>query len=181
MLEKIRLYFFNRSLQNRLRAEPTERRPGDFQSATSVGILFDAAQNGAYEIVRLYEEELKKQGKKVDLLGYIDDKGRHNDYDFKHFNQKDLNWFFQPKSPLVQQFMNKPFDILVCLFTEDLKPLEHVSALSKAQMRVGVFREGKTHCFDLMIDTSNHKDLRDLIRQMDQYLKIVNRKNQQYA
>lgn len=176
MLKNLRIKIFQKTLDRKIRQTVIERRPTDFDSANTVGIVFDATQSGNFDVVRDYAESLKRQGKKVDLLGYVDDKARHNDFVFKHFNQKDLNFWYQPRIALVQQFMNTPFDYLICLHTTESLPLEYVASLSKAQMRVGQYTPNKTHCYDLMIDTAQSKDLKNLVGQMDYFLKIINKK-----
>lgn len=179
MFDNLRKGFHKRLLTKKLRTVSVERRPGDFESALNIGILFDIAPAGSVDLVRDYAENLKKQGKKVEILGYIDDAGRHNDFPFKHFNRKDLDFFFRPTSSLVQQFANTQFDILICLFTEEVLPLEYVAAISRAHIRVGQYSNEKTYCFDLMIDTANSKDMKNLVGQMDYFLKIINKP--QYA
>jgi hypothetical protein len=181
MLEKLRLYFFNKSLQKMLREEQTERRPTDFQSARSVGILFDATDEQARKVVRDYAADLSQKGKKVELLGFVNDKKKQEDPGFPFFTPKEIDWFYRPKQAEALAFARKAFDVLVCAYAVDAKPLEYLSALSKAHLRVGRYQEDRTHCFDLMIDNGQADDLAGLIRQMDQYLNIVNRKKSQHA
>ena len=181
MFNNWRAQWHRSSLLKKLKSIKIDRTPQSFADAKSIGILFDATNVDARSVVDDYMEDLKKQGKKVELLGYLDDKIRHNDLAFKHYNKRDLNLFFQPNSPIVQKFYNTPFDILICLCTGKVLPLEYVAAMSKANLRVGRYYDDRTYCYDLMIDSENGNDLGKFLKQIDRLLKIVNRPNVQYA
>lgn len=169
-----RLKMHRNGLMRRLKNERVERVPGTFATATTFGILFDRTLPTSEAIIQEYAEELHKQGKKVELLAYVDDKERHAEFEYKHFNKRDLNFFFQPNVDIVTKFAAKKFDILLCLFTGDVLPLEYVAAISQANMRVGRYSDDKVHCYDLMIDTLANEDLKYLVKQADHFIKIVN-------
>jgi hypothetical protein len=180
MLQKFRLYFFRRSLLNLLRSGQVRREPKDFRSAATVGILFDGTDEGDRRAVLEYADELVRGGKKVELMGFVNDPKPKEEPPFPHFFPKDLDWFFRPKKDAALAFAEKAFDVLICAHLTDHRPLEYLAAKSNAHLRVGRYREDRTHCYDLMIDGGDG-DLKSLVRQMDQYLKIVNRKNAQNA
>ena len=175
MLEKIRSYFFNRSLQKILR-EAGSRNPKDFASSATFGILFDATDEPARQAVLDYAKELSGQGKKVELMGFFNDKNKQIAADFPFFTLRDLDWFQRPAQTGALSFAAQAFDVLVCAFPPDARPLEYLASLSKAHLRVGRYQENRTYCFDLMIDYDGAEGPAGLLRQMDRYLKIVNRK-----
>lgn len=174
-LYNIRLKFFKSALMNKVKGLKISRTPSNFERSRTFGVVFDMTNPQNEKAVREYAEQLRKEGKTVDLLAYVDDSARHNNYEFKHFNRKDLDWILQPKIAMVTDFVKKPFDVLMCLYSSEVLPLDYVSALSHANLRVGKHQEGKNYCFDLMVDIGNTTDLRQVIQQMDYMLKVVNK------
>ncbi len=93
---------------------------------------------------------------------------------------REVNWKMIPKSAEVSQFLTERFDILINLYLpaqeKDHKknqPIEYISALSKAKLRVGPFSEN-TASFDLIIDVPAKADLQHLIKQIDFFLNRIN-------
>ncbi|MEM7101970.1 MAG: hypothetical protein AAF502_02490 [Bacteroidota bacterium] len=165
-------------LGQRMKHLKVQRESKNFADARRIGILFDASRPENQVFVNEYRETLIKQDKKVEILGYFDDKQPHNNVIFKYFNKKNLTWFWIPKSKDVEAFINTPFDILISLHLQPAPQLEYVSALSKAHMRVGLFRDDKQHCYDLMIDNPESQDLKTFTKQVDYLLNIINRDDQ---
>lgn len=163
-------------LERKINQNPILRQPGDFQSSESIGILFDANDMATRKIVLEYAEGLKKHNKKVELLAFYKSKKQENNFPFKHFTQKQLNFLRQPDGAIVKDFMFEPFDILINLFLNGHPALEYISALSAAHLRVGPYTE-RTYCYDLMIDTANRGDLPGFIKQVEFLLNKVNKKS----
>lgn len=178
-LQNFRTKMHNYFLDKRIKEFKAERRNISFAEAKSVGILFDITNPQNEKVVQDYMEYLKKQGKSVELLAYVNDNARHNNYVFRHFNNRDLSMFFFPKSDVVEKFMNTKFDLLICMYTGEIAPLEYVATFSNAYLRVGQYHEQKTHCYDLMIDTPASADLKTYSGQLDYFLKLINKKNEQ--
>ena len=108
------------------------------------------------------------------ILGYFDDKQEHKNVIFKYFNNKDLNWYWHPKSEVVNEFIATPFDILISLHLKPCPPLEYISSTSQAHLRVGRYHPQKEHCYDLMIDVADEYDLKGFSEQVESMLKRVN-------
>ena len=90
-----------------------------------------------------------------------------------NFNKKNLNWRLAPVGHTVESFIQRKFDILINLSVKEILPLEYISALSQANFRVGPYEKNKTYCYDLMIDTGEEKDLKNLIEQVKHYLHLM--------
>jgi hypothetical protein len=174
-LQKIQLRLYNYFLSQKLKNSKVDRKAVSFDKAKRIGILFDATNPDNEVIVSAYKHNLQNSGKQVDMLAYVDDKLEHNTTLFKYFNRKNLNWSLQPTSSIVEQFIETPFDILLNLHIDTVPPLEYVSALSKAHLRVGQFRDDKEYCYDLMIDIPEEDNLGNFISQLDALLKAINK------
>ncbi|MEL6865692.1 MAG: hypothetical protein AAFP19_14795 [Bacteroidota bacterium] len=160
-------------VEKKLRKEAIKRQPNDFAKSQSIGILFDASMPESLDIIRKYVQRLEKKGKKVNLLAFFDDKDRHEHFPYKHFTRKEIDWRLCPKGSAVEHFINQPFDVLINLCYQPSPPLEYITALAKAHMRVGPYTE-RTYCYDLMIELANQRDLHHFIQQIDFFLNRMN-------
>lgn len=174
IIAKIRSYFFNAQLNQQLPLTKQDRTSMDFEYAESIGILFDATDAANRNKVLNYADGLTKQGKKVTLLGFVNNKQKELSLPFKFFTLREVNWKMIPQGRDVEQFKNENFDILINLYGGLIQPIEYISALSKANLRVGPFSENP-NCFDLMIDTPKGTDLEHLIKQIDFFLNRINK------
>ncbi len=161
--EKIFVRSLNEKIKNRLQGK---RRGLNFDKSRTIGILFDATNMENRNLVLEYAEQLRSQKKQVKLLGFFDSKMKDENFTFRHFNRSDIDWAFRPKGSNVEEFMNQQFDVLINLNTSSTTSTEYISALSKANFKVGPFTE-RTICYDLMIDTDQRTSLRKFIDQME--------------
>ena len=111
--------------------------------AKRIGILFDATLPENVVSVNRYAELLKRENKEVTLLGYIDAKKNFGQPAFNFISKKDVNWIFKPRDQKVMKFINEDFDVLVNAWFAEYYPLQFISTLSKAGLRVGAFEEAK--------------------------------------
>lgn len=171
-LTKLKLRWHEFVLRKRIKRKHINHHSINIAQAKKIGILFDATQDENSIFVDNYARILRKKGKTVECLAYIDDSEEHEEVQYGHFNRKDLSWYLHPKNETANQFINTQFDILLCLFTKPVLPLEYISALSSANFRVGHYSDNKMHCYDLMIDNADGNDLQKFIGEVDQRLKI---------
>ncbi len=173
LISKIRYYFFEAHLNQKLSQIKINRTSVEFEIAESIGILFDATDPSSRNKVLAYAQGLIKNGKKVNLLGFVKNKQKDLSFSFKYFTLNEINWKMVPESAEINQFMNKKFDILINLFFGKNSSIEYISALSKANLRVGPFSDNP-NCFDLMIDIPDSKGIDHLIKQVDFFLNRIN-------
>ena len=148
------------------------RRAVTYESAQTIGILFDATELKHRETVLAFSKKLKERDKKVKLLGYFNNKQDVNAFPFKAFNKTEVDWLMRPKGETCESFMNTSFDLLIGIYEGNNLPLEYITALSKAHLRVGPYTDN-TYCYDLMIDTDK-RDLENYIKQVEFYLNKMN-------
>ena len=165
---QVREYF----LQKMIRKIDLRRHTVTYDSAQSIGILFDATELNHRETVIQFLKDLKSRNKKVKLLGFFNNKQEVSNFPFKAFNKNDTDWLMRPKGEAVENFMATTFDLLIGIYEGNNLPLEYIAALSKAHLRVGPYTDN-TYCYDLMIDT-NKRDLKNYIKQVEFYLKKMN-------
>ena len=180
IISKIRTNIFNAHLNKQLSQIKVARTSIDFEDAQFIGILFDATDGNHRNVVLDYAKSLEKNGKKVKLLGFVKNKQKDLSLPFKFFTLRDVSWKMIPNSDDIERFLNEKFDILINLYlpaqekdSKKNQPIEYISALSKASLRVGPFSEN-TASFDLIIDVRSDADLQQLIKQIDFFLNRIN-------
>ncbi|MEL6925503.1 MAG: hypothetical protein AAFO94_15765, partial [Bacteroidota bacterium] len=165
-IEKIRNWLYQRNLAKaKAQRQKVDHHSLDFDKAKSFGVLFDATNIESREIVDRYVELLKRSGKSVSLLGFLNEKEMQPNFPFKHFSKKEIDFSYRPKSPDANAFMDQSFDVLLNLYLKPTLTLEYIAALSKATFRVGPV-SNNTDCYDLMVQTDQQKDLRHFIQQV---------------
>ena len=148
------------------------------ERARYVGILFNGTNLDERKPVLAFAKRLKKEGKRVKLLAFMDNKADNSNFPFNNFNRKDINWYYIPKSEDVRNFMEEPFDILINLELTPSPWMDYIPALSKARFRVGTADAAPEAC-DLMLDMSKGKGIEEFIRQTERYLeKMQTRQNE---
>ena len=145
----------------------------DFASAKYVGVLCSPQDEFTTAQLKNFLHFLSQKGIKYLVLGYFNGKNIPENFlywkgiDF--FTQKDLNFFFIPKNPMVDKFINEPFDMLINCNVNDYFPVEYMSHLSVAKCKVGIMREGDS-CYDLMIDIKKTPTIEYFLKNIEKYL-----------
>jgi len=176
MLQNIRTYFFNQSLQNMRKQLRSKQQPLSFDKAQDIGILFDATDLSTRQLVLEYADHLRDSGKRVKRLGFFDSKLDAPNFTFKYFNRKNLDWAMRPVGERIKEFTQLSFDWLLILSTETKSYFEYIAAASNASLRVGPVTEN-TFCYDIMID-SGSADLKQFIEQMELVLAKTNTRHE---
>lgn len=178
MLESLRIALFNKTLRRVLATQKRRRQAHNFQSAKTIGILFDATSEKTRHEVMDYARQLVERGKSLRLFGYFKTKQPPEGHAFNFFYQKETTWTGIPKSEKALAFAKEKFDLLIYLDPEECHPLEWVAASSQAAMKVG-YATDRPNDFDLLLETPADKGLRFFIEQLHLYLdKIVLSKNE---
>lgn len=145
----------------------------DFASAKHVGVLCSPQNEVGTEHLKTFLHYLSQKGIRYTVLGYFDGKKVPENFlywkgmDF--MTHQDLNFFFMPKGPLVDKFVNEPFDILINCNIANYFPVEYMSQLSTAKCKVGIMREGELN-YDLMIDIQNNRTIEYFLKNLEVYL-----------
>lgn len=148
----------------------------NFETAQQIGVVFKTDTQSDFELVKRFLHFLSEQNNKIVALCYVDLKNVPDYYllrkGFNFFSRNDLNLYFIPKSNFINDFIEKPFDILIDLSTDYNFPLHYISALSKAKYKIG--RQQKLYpSFDLMIDISKNNNVESLIEHIKHYVPVL--------
>lgn len=180
IIKKWQVGLHNYLLQKKLSAHTVTRRPKGFDESQSIGILFDATDPQERQIVKHYANFLNKKNKNVQLFAFLNADQVQDNFTFKHFSNKELDWVLRPNDQVTADFINTPFDFLINVYQGKNIPLEYISSFSKAQIRVGPYTD-KDNCFDLMIETNEQNDLGYFVKQLEYFLSRMNSQKHEEA
>ena len=173
VIKKFRLKTHRIILDRKLKKLSVARVSKNLDTAKRIGILFDASRPENQVFVNNYRKSLINRRKRVEMLGYFDDKRVHKNVIFRYYTNKDISWFWIPKNRDVEHFLETKYDILINLFLEPKPHFEYISAMSQASMRIGPFHEDREHCYDLMINNPKNQDMKTYVDQIYHYLNLI--------
>lgn len=171
--DDIRNYFYRKTLSDKLAGLKAKRQITNLADARTIGIIYDSTNPDNDIIITRFAENLRKQGKQVEILGFVDDKKIDHKADIQVFNNTKLSWTRVPNDTRVDAFNAKDFDLLLACFTGTNFPLEYVVATSNAKWRVGPYAEGKTAYYEMMINLGGKTELAYLLEQMVNFLNNI--------
>ncbi len=154
-----------------------------FDEAKKIGLLYDATDQYNFDIVKQYVKVVRSQQKEILALGYVDKKqlpqNQFAQYGLDFFTRKNLNWQMIPNNPIVTNFIQEKFDILVNLTNNKCFPLRYIAAVSHARFRVGRFDKKNVSCYDMMIQIKGEPGIKVLIEEVENYLRQIKTKHAQ--
>lgn len=178
LIEDIKNFFGRLQLQREMKSKPLKRNLVSFAEVNHVGIVYNADQKEHEQLVAKYAADLRAEGKKVFMLGYVDAKQLPHTKKFllnsEFFWREKLNGVNLPIKGKIGQFLQLEFDLLLNLYQEPILPLQAIAAYSKAKYRVGAHINGGLDYYDAMIDLGQRNtDFKYLIEQIDFYLRNI--------
>lgn len=147
----------------------------NFNTAKSVGIIFNAATPDCYVPSRQFIQEIIASHIQVKAMGLVDKPEAitnfpHNkDIDYTVPNK--LDWRGLPKDSGIEDFINSDFDILIDISLRDDFVVKYMVALSKAKFKINRFED--PNLFDLRIHTKYGVSTPYYIDQIKQYLSAL--------
>lgn len=171
--DRIRNYFYKRTLNERLKSLSVKHDIINMNDAKTIGIVYDSTNPDNDTVIATFAEKLRGQGKQVEILGFVNDKKIDTKPGVTIFNKKSLSWTLVPQDENVEKFANQKFDLLLGGFTGPNLPLEFIACISKASWRVGAYTENKTECYDMMVNVSGKTDLPYLLEQTTYFLNQI--------
>jgi hypothetical protein len=179
MFKNIRLSRGRSILRSKTSRVRRKRFKGNISSAKRIGMVWDASNPDEFQVLSQFHQKMSERNIELSILGYypgkeIPDKITAIRY-LVCLKQEDISFTYRPISNEANSFINTPFDILIDANFKTLFPLEYISALSTAGLKVGIFDSGYENSpFDLMIDVSKNTSLNNFLDQVVHYLEMIN-------
>lgn len=154
---------------------------GNMTNAKKIGIVWDASRPDEFTVLAQFHQKMAERNIDVKIIGYYPGKEIPDRITAIRYltclKQPDLNFFYRPVTSEAASFMKTSFDILFDTNFRNLFPLQYISCLSAAGIKVGIFENGYDHSpFDLMIEMKPG-DLNGFFTQAVHYLEMINTKN----
>ncbi|MCK9613065.1 MAG: hypothetical protein PHR81_11035 [Bacteroidales bacterium] len=180
MFEKLRTYFLNNEIKNKLPKIVREKKLTHPDYAKTIGIIYTVGEENEYVAITNFVSRLQAGKKEVRTLGWVNYKNLpHYCYPrlmFDYVTKKNINWYQKPLGEKVVDFINKDFDILMNIDNSDNPSLAYAAALSAAKLKVGVFSETNRKFYDLMISLEEKPEPIVLAQQMLEQIAMLGSK-----
>ncbi|MFO7657136.1 MAG: hypothetical protein R6W78_08715 [Bacteroidales bacterium] len=182
LIHNTKIFIGNKLLQRKLRNIKRNPLVCNINEAKTVGIIYNATNTVSFEIIKDFTKTLIQKNIEVSALGYVHSKKLVDHYlyrkGFDFFTKNNLNWYYCPESESVEEFIKKPFDILINLCLESYYPINYILALSASRFKAGKFF-AEPNYMDLLIDIEKEKEaIHDIKQEISKDKKAVKRKNE---
>lgn len=139
----------------------------------SIGIILNYDECNKYEALRNICKGIGVLENKIKFLTFItDEKLAPNSWD-AYFNPKNFGWNGKINNVEAQEFIKTEFDALISFYKEDSLELNMITALSKANFKIGISNNDE-RLHDFIIDIKPHQI--DLFKyELIKYLKVLNK------
>lgn len=154
---------------------------GNINSAKKIGIIWDASKPDEFAVLTQFHQKMSERNIDVQILGYYPGKDIPDRITAIRYltclKPVDLNFFYRPVSAEATRFITTPFDILFDTNFRNIFPLQYISCLSAAGLKVGIFEnEYDASPFDLMIEMKPG-NLNGFLSEAIRYLEKINTKS----
>lgn len=169
-LNYLKNYFLKYTLKNKWR-EVVPFSSG--LTITSIGILIDEVV--FKEKAALIEDLVAKgfQENAISILVYRETINPKIPYPFASYSLESIDWNGNFKDPVVTQFVNKEFDMLISYYNQEKSALLLVTESSKAKFKVGFSSVNKR--FNHFMITTAIEEYRVFVNELIKYLRILNK------
>ena len=144
---KLKYYFLQRKVKKLQKSEQLSTTVAKNKKIVSVGILTEEKFREKFDLRQMTAEMFHIKNPKIyNFRAY----NKELEKSFKHFSEKDFNWRGEITDTSFQSFLDEPFDLLICYFSEGNIMLKYAAQVSNATFKVG-FTSINTNLFDLNI------------------------------
>ncbi|RLD75289.1 MAG: hypothetical protein DRJ10_15535 [Bacteroidetes bacterium] len=170
---KIGSFVLDKELKSRIRPVAFN----NFNSATTIGFIFDAENKEYYSAAKEFMNYAEERGdikvfglafvSKRDLIGYLPYR-KGVDY----FGLDKRNWYGKPLDEGIEEFIERPFDILIDISLSEIYAIEYIFALSKAGFKI-CNNSSKAKYADFVLELDQADDIDLFIEQVKHYLETI--------
>ncbi|WP_298756586.1 hypothetical protein [uncultured Psychroserpens sp.] len=139
----------------------------------TVGVILNMSEYSDFESFRMYFKSLGIHEAKTKIIAFVEDPKDSNVLWDTYFNPKDFGWKGKINNIDLQTFIDTKFDVLICYYEEHHLELDMITALSKANFKVGLTNDDQRF-YDLMINIKP-KEFSVFKTEMKKYLTVLNK------
>lgn len=158
-----------------VRKQQTRGAIHSYKTVKNVGILINENEDSAGKLALALKKYFQGEGKTVKLLAYSHADAVSTDLPYPCFCRKDLTFSFGPKKhEAALNFSTSSLDLLISLHFDRVLPLEQLTVLNNAPIKIGPYSEDQSDLYDLMFyDSPNN--LEQFVTIVKQYFKTINK------
>ena len=148
----------------------------NFHSAKNIGIIFNAENKGYYKASKEFLNYIDERGIKINGLSFVSKSELIGYYPYRkgveYFSLDKLAWTGKPKDEGIEEFIERPLDILIDISLTNSFPVEYVFALSKAKFKICQNSPFEKYA-DFVLNLNNKEDIDLYIEQIKHYLESI--------
>ncbi|MCF6243323.1 MAG: hypothetical protein L3J74_18550, partial [Bacteroidales bacterium] len=145
-------------------------------SASYIGIIFNAEDKVFYAAAKEFMNYIDERGIKINALSFVPKSDLIGYFPYRkgveYFGMDKLAWTGKPKEEGVEEFIERPFDILIDISLTGSFPNEYVFALSKAKFKICNNSSIEKYA-DFVLQLKNKEDIDNYIEQIKHYLESI--------
>lgn len=178
MFRAIRLNIGRSILKKKVIKQHRIKKFNNLRNSHKIGVIWDGLRLKEFQGLTAFYQEMQKINIQLDIVCYHPGKILPDDYTALRYmtciKRSDLNTIYFPQADDIIEFLNTPYEILIDINYSGHFPLEYISALSKAEFKVGLEKSTYKQYLDMTIDIPEKEDLKYYLEQVKHYLEMIN-------
>lgn len=139
----------------------------------TIGVILNTSEFSDFEAFRSFFKSLGIQEANTKIIAFVEDPKDSNVLWDTYFNPKDFGWKGKINNIDLQTFIDGEFDVLISFYRTSHLELNLITALSKANFKVGLSNEDE-RLYDLMINVEP-KQFSVFKDELKKYLTVLNK------
>ncbi|MBO6881548.1 hypothetical protein [Winogradskyella sp.] len=139
----------------------------------TIAVLLNANEYDDFESFRQYFKELNLTSPKHKVVAFVNDDKYESSQWETYFSPKDFGWKGKLNNIDLQSFVDEDYDVLISFYKQESLELNLITALSKANFKVGLARNDE-RLYDLILDLKP-KEIETFKKEFKKYLNILNK------
>jgi hypothetical protein len=178
MFQKIKSYIIHFLINREMKLQKRTKRVVNLVKAGSIGIVFAMENEDDYQFINRFIHQPVINNRDFKVVCYVPEKAIPNYYIPKLkmdlITKKEINFFEKPKRALVEEFIEKKFDLLIVFSANDHLPVDYIAGCSHAHFKAGYYKDEMVKAFDLMIKKSEEMGIYSFYQTIINYLNDIN-------
>lgn len=141
-----------------------------YSKAETIGIVYYNNDQSKIDAAENLSTLIKMDGKIVKIIAF-ERKSTVKHLPYDTFSKENFSFWSNILGKPLIDFVDTPYDFLICLDRNPNIYLQNILAISKAKCRIGRYAEESRQLFEMIIDDKN--DSADWVKSVYDYLKII--------
>lgn len=178
IFKKSRQLWARHLLRRRLKKSFRNKKFNNLRNAHKIGIVWDGSYISEFKHISPFFQKMLGNGIQVDIVCYYPGKILPDDYTALRyltcFKRSDLNFFYLPNQEDITEFISTPYEILIDINFRNRFPLYYITAMSKAEFKIGAGETVNHSALDMTIELEDKENIKYYLEQVEHYLNMIN-------